>query len=205
MTVVRRLVLASVSPRRRSLLDGAGFAHDAASPGIDDAALRHTPGIDPAVWTMALAHLKARSASRKFFGEEAMVPSSVVLLAADTIVVKHDQVIGQPADERDARRILQLLENGHHRVMTGVALLTRARRRLWFDEARVRVGELGRDRIEGYLASGTWRGKAGAYNLSERLADQWPIQYEGDPGTIMGLPMRRLAPMLRRLLVQGDD
>ena len=57
--------------------------------------------------------------------------------------------------------------------------------------------------IEGYLAGGGWRGKAGAYNLSERIEAGWPIEVQGDPGTVMGLPMEILSPMLRELLTEG--
>lgn len=204
MSAIRRLVLASTSPRRRALLAQAGFSHDASGPGVDDGLMRIAAGISPEHWTVGLAYLKARAASRKFFGDGAAVPSSVVLLSADTIVVKDGQVIGQPANEEAAQRTIERLENGSHRVLTGVAILTSERRRVLVDEARVRVGPIGAVRIAAYIASGDWRGKAGGYNLSERLADGWPIEFEGDPGTIMGLPMHRLAPILRRLLVQGD-
>lgn len=204
MSAVRRLVLASSSPRRRALLAQAGFAHDASGPGVDDGQLRIPIGVTPAHWTAGLAYLKARAACRKFFGPEAGVPSAVVLLAADTIVVKEGEVIGQPTDEADARRIIERLQCGSHRVLTGVAILTDLRRRTLVDEASVHVGEVGEARIRQYVASGAWRGKAGGYNLSERIADGWPIEYQGDAGTIMGLPMQRLSPLLRRLLVEGD-
>jgi septum formation protein len=69
---------------------------------------------------------------------------------------------------------------------------------MFTDRATVRLGRIAPPEIDGYVASGQWRGKAGAYNLAERLEAGWPITYEGDPGTIMGLPMRRLAPLLRR-------
>jgi predicted house-cleaning NTP pyrophosphatase (Maf/HAM1 superfamily) len=67
----------------------------------------------------------------------------------------------------------------------------------------VRVGHIPDLEIEWYLASGQWRGKAGAYNLSERLTAGWPIEYDGDPGTIMGLPMRKLTGRLAAF-VAGD-
>jgi septum formation protein len=127
-----------------------------------------------------------------------------VLLSADTIVVKDGVVIGQPASEAEAGSIIERLARGSHRVLTGVAILTSERRRVLVDDARVRVGDIGKERIGVYIASGEWRGKAGGYNLSERLADGWPIEFEGDSGTIMGLPMQRIAPILRTLLVHGD-
>jgi len=60
------------------------------------------------------------------------------------------------------------------------------------------VGAIDDGRIEAYVWGGDWRGKAGAYNLSERVEAGWPITCEGDPATVMGLPMRRLPAWLGR-------
>lgn len=191
------LALASVSPRRRLLLSDAGFAPKVCEPGIDDAQLKPPPGAPPHCWTAALAYLKARAA-RALAGVDA--GASTLLLAADTVVVKQDAIIGQARDEADARRILRTLAGGRHRVITGVAILLGERRLLFADTADVTVGPLEDRLVEPYLASGQWRGKAGAYNLLERIEAGWPITYSGDPTTIMGLPMRRLTPILRDLL-----
>lgn len=190
------LILASTSPRRRQLLTEHGYAHRAAPPGVDDAPLRAAPETPPHQWTAALALLKARAAAERLGAE----PMDAIILAADTIVVKNGIVLGQPMTDDDARQTLQLLDNGSHDVMTGVAILYSGQSMLFTDEAHVTVGVLGDERIERYVASGGWRGKAGAYNLMERLTDGWPITYTGDPATIMGLPMKRLAPILDRLL-----
>jgi len=195
------LYLASASARRKLLLEQGGFAPVVVSSGVDDAELRHN-GDNPESWTTALAYLKASAALRRL---RANGPVEGIVLGADTVVVKGGEIIGQPRDEADARRIIELLEDGEHRVVSGVAILIpgrngRARRRLMSDGAGVRVGRIGPDRIRAYLDSQDWRGKAGAYNLSERIEDGWPVSCEGDPASVMGLPMRRLAPMLRELL-----
>lgn len=197
----RRLFLASRSARRRRLLEEAGIAHEVRDSGIDDGALSPAPGLHPAAWVRALAYMKARAAALRLGAREA---SGAIVLGADTVVVKDGAVIGQARDERDAERILRTLAGGRHRVVTGVALvdLDRGRRRLLHDVAEVEVGPLPEDLIWAYMASGGWRGKAGAYNLMERVEAGWPIRYAGDPGTIMGLPMRGLAPTLRTML--GD-
>lgn len=74
-----------------------------------------------------------------------------------------------------------------------------ARRWLFADRAAVRYGRVSDAAVDEYVASGLWRGKAGAYNLQERLEAGWPVRCEGDPATVMGLPMRRLEPWLARL------
>ncbi len=193
----RKLILASVSPRRSQLLSEAGFAHETLRPPLDDAAL--DAGDAPARrWVAALAYLKAASALRAMSPERA---TGAVILGADTLVVKNGAMIGKPADGADARRILRLLSGGSHEVLTGAALVSlRGEREILVDATRVRVGALSEETVEAYVESGGWAGKAGAYNLAERLEVGWPIEFEGDPGTIMGLPMRRLTPRLERWL-----
>jgi len=85
--------------------------------------------------------------------------------------------------------------------VTGVALLEprTGRRDLFVDRASVNVGHLSDDMVREYIASGQWAGKAGAYNLSERIAGGWPIEYVGRADTIMGLPVAPLKKRLARL------
>lgn len=202
-----RLYLASRSPRRRALLADAGIEHEPISTGVDDADLNPGP-VKPEQWAAALAYLKAR-AGADVAGSSGDTHEFTVL-GADTICIKDGAMIGQPRDAGDARRILRLLSGGGHDVVTGIAIVSGAgtRRDIFVDRAGVRVGELGEARIDRYVASGEWRGKAGAYNLAERLADGWPIEYDGDPATIMGLPMRALArrlPGARAFAPAGGD
>lgn len=185
------LHLASQSARRRELLSRHGIAHRAAHPGIDDGLL--TSGDVPASqWVASLAYLKAVA------GLESS--PELPVLGADTVCVKDGAIIGQPIDADDARRILLLLQNGSHEVVTGVAVVWpgRGRREIFVDRAQVHVGEIGTGPIETYIASGEWRGKAGAYNLAERVDAGWPIRCDGDPSTVMGLPMTALLARLQR-------
>lgn len=191
--------LASGSPRRRTLLIEHAIEPIVVRSGVDDAALR-AGEVDPEVWTVALAYLKARAG---MLALRAMQPDPIhpaLVLGADTVVVKEREIIGQPRCRGDAERILLKLRDGEHRVVTGVALVMEGERHLLCDSAVVRVGHISDEAIGAYLASGDWQGKAGAYNLSERIEAGWPIEYEGDPTTVMGLPMLRLVPMLREML-----
>jgi septum formation protein len=198
------VVLASRSPRRRQLLAEAGYKAVAIQSGLDDGLLRMGQ-VEPTQWVSALAFLKAE-AGRRHIAEQTDSAELVadhpadrtVILGADTSVICDDRVIGQPRDETDARRILEALSDRSHAVITGVALvdLEAERRRLFCDCAYVDVGTITDAMIDEYLQSGGWRGKAGAYNLRERLEAGWPITFEGDPTTIMGLPMRMMADQL---------
>lgn len=187
--------LASRSPRRVSLLREAGFDVRPVETTVDDALLSRGDA-SPREWVTSLAHLKARAAFDRLRAEGA--PAGVVI-GADTVCVVGDEILGQPCDAADASRMIRLMAGRVHHTITGVCMLSleSGGRRLFCDEAEVWIGGLKEDEIEQYIASGDWRGKAGAYNLSERVAAGWPIEVTGDPATVMGLPMRRLLPMLR--------
>ncbi len=196
-----RLVLASRSPRRASLLAQHGLRHESIQSTVDDGQLHRGRGSSAPQWVAALAYLKAAA------GADALGPSlrqPALVIGADTVCLKNGELIGQPRDAADAERTIRTLENGSHDVLTGVALLrvepdgSRSRDVL-VDRAHVRVGRIGDDRIASYIAGGQWRGKAGAYNLYERIEAGWPIEFDGDPSTIMGLPMRALMVRLRSL------
>jgi septum formation protein len=196
------IYLASQSPRRRSLLAEAGIAFEVVEPGLDDAELEQGAGSTPEQWVGSLAYLKAR-ATRARLGASARG----LVIGADTMVVHRGRLVGKPFNADDAARMIRELSNDEHSVVTGVALLdaASARRELLVDAAVVRVGAIDDSEVARYVASAQWRGKAGGYNLSERVAAGWPITWVGDPGTIMGLPMRRLLPRLGAWRAAGAE
>ena len=199
MTIEQPLWLASRSPRRRQMLEQLNIDLRIRQPDIDDAKLM--PGrVTPQQWVAALAYLKSRRVADAL---RAQGQIQGTVLGADTVcVTPQGEILGQPRNLEDARRMLKLLSAAQHQTMTGVCLidLGTGNRILFHDAARVIVGALSEQQLESYLASGGWRGKAGAYNLSERVEAGWPIQCIGDPATVMGLPIARLKPILRRLL-----
>ena len=149
---------------------------------------------------MALAWLKARSVA-ELLGDKS---EQVVILAADTVCIENDgTVLGQPSNEKIAKDMLLQLRGAMHRTMTGVCLLSHHAgsatrlRTLLYDVTRVEVGHISIAEIDRYVASGDWQGKAGGYNLQERLDGDWPIKVIGDPTTVMGLPMEKLKPLLQ--------
>ena len=78
-----------------------------------------------------------------------------------------------------------------HEVVTGIAILDSSgqRREIFVDRSVVTVGSIADDEIEAYLDTNQWKGKAGAYNISERLSAGWPIEFTGDEMSIVGLPL----------------
>jgi len=174
------------------MLREAGIDHVIAPPPIDDAVLPERLG-DPAGFTMAMALFKAAQV-------QPIRPDGWVL-GADTMAHDGDALIGKPRDRTHAREMLSRWRGAAHDVWTGVALLQPSTGRRWIfaDRARRTLGELPDPALDAYLVSEAWQGKAGAYNYADRVDAGWPLACEGDPCTVMGLPMKRLIPILMRL------
>ena len=195
MKFAQPIVLASRSPRRRQLLEEAGIRVHVLPPNLDDGEL--TPqGQTPEQWVLELALLKALDVVQHVSSEKELEGGTV--LAADTVCVHQGKILGQPADAEHAQAMLSALRDNAHRTISGVCLIRLAdrERMLFVDKAEVTIGKLSDEEIREYVESGQWRGKAGGYNLAERIDAGWPIRCEGDPTTVMGLPMQRLRSLL---------
>lgn len=184
------LILASSSPRRRQLLQEAGYSFVVLPPReeAEDAA---RPGESAEALVRRLAVQKARDVAHR-------VPHGLVV-ACDTVAECQGQILGKPADRADARRILQALRGREHQVLSGLCLWRRPDD--WHDaqvERTTLVMEpLSDVELEAYLDSGAWEGKAGAFGYQDGL--DWVRIVEGSASNVVGLPMERLAEMLARL------
>ena len=195
MKFAQPIVLASRSPRRRQLLQEAGIRVHVLPPSVDDGEL--TPqGQTPEQWVLELALLKALDVVKQVSSDKELKTGTV--LAADTVCVHQGEILGQPTDAAHAQAMLSALRDSTHRTISGVCLVRLAdgERMLFVDEAEVSIGKLSDAEIRKYVQSGQWQGKAGGYNLAERIDAGWPIRCEGDPTTVMGLPMQRLRSLL---------
>ena len=199
--VADTIVLASQSPRRLALLSDAGWNVVSRPPSVDDGRLSVDLG-DPERTVLALAWFKSAQLGSPL--------DAFVSVAADTVCFAQGRILGKPRDRAEAGDMLRMLQAGEHRTLSGVCLMTNdGRRRFMVDAAIVRVGRLEDREVESYLDGGEWRDKAGGYNLADRQAAGWPIDCVGDPGTVMGLPMKRLQPWLtqesRRFALDRGD
>src|SRR5829696_3932049 len=174
-----KLVLASGSPRRAEILDRAGWPYEIIVAGIDESVM---PQEDPATYVQRLARSKAEAVAQRL--EEGLV------LGADTTVVVANQILGQPIDDRDAARMLQLLNGKWHEVLTGVALVrVGGASRVAYETTRVRFAEMSESEIDWYIATAEPFGKAGAYGIQGKAA-LFIKEIQGDYFNIMGLPIR---------------
>jgi septum formation protein len=174
-----KLVLASGSPRRAEILERAGWPHEIIVAGIDETVL---PNEEASSYVQRLARSKAEAVASRL--EEGVV------LGADTTVVVANQILGQPVDEADARRMLRLLNAKWHDVLTGVAVVrVGGETRVGYQTTRVRFAEMSEKEIGWYIATGEPFGKAGAYGIQGK-ASMFIEEIEGDYFNIMGLPIR---------------
>ena len=184
-----RLVLASASPRRRELLAQAGYSFEVRPAHIPE---EPRAGEDPIAYVVRLAREKAE-AVREEIGKPGML-----VLGADTTVVLNGQILGKPADEADAARMLRMLSGETHRVITGVALTTDGRCEVAAEVTGVRFLTLSEDEIAEYVATGEPLDKAGAYAIQGRAA-RWIPRIEGDYFNVVGLPIALVAAMLESI------
>lgn len=190
-----RLILASASPRRRSLLAAAGLHFDVEPSGTDEI---FDPALTPEQLAETLARQKAQAVASLHAGEAALVIGSDTIVAVD--VNGGARVLGKPGDDSEAREMLRLLSQTRHRVVTGVCVVnteggTRlsAHERTWVEMRRITDAE-----IEAYVASGEWRDKAGGYAIQEN-ADAFVIRLEeGGFDNVVGLPVALTLDLLRR-------
>jgi septum formation protein len=183
-----RLILASASPRRAELLTSAGFAFDIVPADVDESLL---PREQPASYALRVAVAKATAIS-------AVVEDESVVLAADTVVVIGDRILGKPVDDSDARSMLQLLSGAVHTVLTAVVLRGGVEQRSAVVVTRVHFRPLLDGEIDWYLATGEPAGKAGAYAIQGRAA-RFIDWIDGSWSNVVGLPIATVDQLLSEL------
>lgn len=180
------LVLASASPRRSELLSRVGLQPEVLPADVDESPI---DGETPAAHVERLARAKAMAVAR-------MRPGRVVL-AADTAVVLDDEVLGKPADPDDAAATLARLSGRTHQVVTAVCVVdvTGAASTV-VESATVTFADLGPTEVERYVTTGEPLDKAGAYGL-QGIGAALVTRLDGDPTTVIGLPLRATLELLR--------
>ncbi len=182
-----RLILASGSPARRELLARAGYRFEVMSANIAEPSGESFTDIRSLV--EHTAWLKAAAVAPRV--------DAGLVLAADTVGWLHGRVIGKPADEADARRILRLLAGTEHELWTGVCLWRRPDdiQLAWQEVSRVAMAPLGDAELDAYLSTRTWQGCSGAYAIQEG-EDPYVRVVQGSTSNVIGLPMETLTKVL---------
>lgn len=186
---VERLVLASVSPRRRQLLHQLGLAFTIVPAHIDETA---RPEERPDALVRRLAVTKAVTVAS--FQRDALV------IGSDTVVALGREIFGKPKDAPDAVALLKRLSGVRHQIYTGVAVWSSVRQRGYvrISIAHVTFRALLASEIEEYVATGEPMDKAGAYAI-QGGAGKWVESYEGNLETVIGLPTDEVKALIERI------
>ena len=184
------LILASASPRRRTLLEQVGYRFEVRPAHIPEDPL---PAEDPIAYVTRLARQKAETVYRDFANTSPR-PETIVL-GADTTVTVDDTILAKPEDAADAARMLRLLSGRTHRVITGVALVSAERAEVAAEVTKVQFLSLSEADIAAYVATGEPMDKAGAYAVQGHAA-RWIPRIDGCYFNVMGLPLALVCSLL---------
>lgn len=184
---MQNLILASSSPRRKELLENLRLTFTISSSEVDES---FDPQLSPEEVVMDLAERKAQV----IFQEN---PNAFVL-GSDTIVVADGQILGKPADEKEAVSMLTMLSGKQHEVFTGVAILSTNGSTRFYEKTEVWFWELTDEEIHSYVQSGEPLDKAGAYGI-QQLGSMLVKKINGDYFAVVGLPVARTYRELKRL------
>jgi septum formation protein len=184
----RKIVLASSSPRRRSLLSEIGVSFETQSPQVPEIRLAAEP---PFVYAVRLAKEKALAVA-------ATLDSNSTTIGCDTIVILGDEVLEKPANEADAEETLSRLAGNRHIVCTAIAL---AESDGWlisgYDTTAVFFRPFSRQRIHEYVATGEPMDKAGSYGI-QGMGAFLVDRIDGNLDTVVGLPRELLNKLARQ-------
>jgi septum formation protein len=185
----RTIILASASPRRKELLEKIGLQFQVDPSNFPEQLRQDLP---PEGLVKFISIGKARLVASKY--------PDAVIIAADTIGVIHDHVIGKPHTAGEAIRMLQDLSGKTHRVITGLTLLDTGSCKMLTRtvETRVRIKKLSLPEIENYVKSGEPLDKAGAYAI-QGLGSLIVEKIFGDYYNVVGLPLNTLSDCLKEL------
>ncbi|MBR6562568.1 MAG: septum formation protein Maf [Clostridia bacterium] len=187
----KKLILASASPRRREILDTAGYSYEVVPSNADEVMEGDA---------YLLARLNALAKAKEVY---ACIGGDCVVVGADTVVCVDGEVLGKPKDERDAFLMLSKLSGSSHEVISGYAVVSEQGEESDFCVTHVQFRKLTDDEINAYIATHEPMDKAGAYGIQER-ACLFAESFVGDFFNIIGLPIARLYPMLRSFGISPD-
>ena len=187
-----KLILASGSPRRLSLINQVGITPDHLLPAdIDELPLK---GELPRACANRLARVKAETALAHVRRDEELKGSYI--LAADTVVAVGRRILPKAELVDDANQCLRLLSGRNHKVYTAICLVTpKEGFRQRMVETRVRFKRLSEEDLDTYLASGQWRGKAGGY-AAQGIAGSFIVKLVGSYTNVVGLPLHETVTLL---------
>jgi septum formation protein len=187
------ILLASKSPRRRQLLDAAGIAHRVIATEVEES-------WPDDIAADEVAHFLARK--KAFAHQSWLINDMDLLIAADSTVVVHGEVLNKPANALEASAMLRKLSGNSHQVITGVCMLSTAQVRSFSIRSTVFFDELSEAEISYYIEQYQPFDKAGSYAIQEWIGLCKVNRIEGDYYNVMGLPVQAI---YRELSLWGKE
>jgi septum formation protein len=181
-----KLVLASSSPRREEILEQLNLKFTIVPSKIDEENFKSS---DPVELVKLLAAEKAKSVSN--------LVEDAIIIAADTVVVHKDQILGKPSGKLEAKKMLKKLSSDQHQVITGIAVLNSSSGESYLDHniTEVKMTALSEQEINSYVDTGEPLDKAGSYAI-QGFGGLFVEEIRGSYYSVMGLPIHQLAKLL---------
>ena len=180
-------ILASASPRRAELLTAAGFLFEIVPADVDETPLTGEPA---KTYALRVARAKAEEVSRRSAADR-------IIVAADTVVVAGERLMGKPVDAKDAESMLNALSGAAHQVNTAVVVRSPEGQAEEVVTTEVRFNRLSDAEIAWYLSTGEFEGKAGGYGIQGRSA-RFIDGIDGSWSNVVGLPIATVYHLLSR-------
>ena len=186
-----RFILASASPRRKEILENAGYSFEII---VSDADENITEVMTPEKTVEELAKRKAMAVLKD--------NADAVVFGCDTVVDIDGKILGKPTDDEDAFNMLSMLSGRTHTVSTGVCICSADKVSVFSNTTEVEFYELSEETIRGYIATGECSDKAGSYGI-QGYGNVLVKEIKGDYFSVMGLPVSESARVLSEFGVYG--
>ncbi len=184
---MHKIILASQSPRRKQLMEAAEITFEIVIADVDET---NPPGMPGEEVPEFLARKKAAAIARDY--------QEAIIVAADTVVLLDDEILGKPKDEQDAINILTKLSGRVHKVVTGVCIGTKDTEKCFSVTTEVHFRKLSEEQLIHYVSNYRPFDKAGAYAIQEWIGMIGIEKIDGDYYNVMGLPIGEVVKHLVR-------
>ncbi|MEO0185993.1 MAG: nucleoside triphosphate pyrophosphatase, partial [candidate division WOR-3 bacterium] len=182
---------ASSSPRRKKILEDLKVEFEIIPANINEDVVDKR---NPFIYVQEIARMKAERVAN------ILKEKNAVIVAADTIVLIDDELLGKVHNKEDMKKILEKLRGKSHKVLTGISIIDTENGRILqdYEESEVRFRNLTEETINNYINSMSWQNKAGGYNIEE-VEEKFVEEIKGDYYNILGLPVKKLNYLLSKL------
>jgi septum formation protein len=187
---MKKIILASASPRRKQLLELAEIPFEVMISNIDES---FPYDLTPSQVAMHIAENKALAVQKKLANRK-----GYTIISADTVVTLKKEILNKPADREEATRMLAKLSGKTHKVTTGVCIVSASNKALFAEQTEVKFLFLSKEQIEYYIDHFKPYDKAGAYAIQEWIGAIGVKSIKGDFYNVMGLPVSRVVAELKR-------